>query len=102
MSEDQDNKRESGARKYPAASLDTKSEVSQDAALPKQKKPYGLTEAANNTEEKARHLDGQNPSRATPGPDTEKTSGAGQALAEHSKDAKAPQGGRQPSAYVKK
>lgn len=38
---------------------------------------------------------------ATPSPAPEKVSGAGPAMAEHSKDAKAPRGGRQPGAYVK-
>ncbi|RUW61220.1 hypothetical protein EOA16_12715 [Mesorhizobium sp. M7A.F.Ca.US.008.03.1.1] len=38
---------------------------------------------------------------ATPSPAAEKISGAGPAIAEHSKDAKAPRGGRQPGAYVK-
>jgi BRCT domain type II-containing protein len=102
MSTDQDNKRETGARKYPAVSADTTSETSQEAALPKQKKTYGLTESVEDTEETTGHSDGQNPSRATPSPATEKISGAGPALAEHSKDAKAPKGGRQPGAYVKK
>lgn len=39
--------------------------------------------------------------RASPSPDTAKVSGAGPAVAEHSKDAKAPKTGRQPGAYVK-
>ena len=39
--------------------------------------------------------------RATPSPAMEKTSGAGPAIAERSKDAKAPRAGRQPGAYVK-
>lgn len=38
---------------------------------------------------------------ATPSPATEKASGAGPAIAEHSKDAKAPTGGRQAGAYIK-
>ncbi|RWC49320.1 MAG: hypothetical protein EOS55_06485 [Mesorhizobium sp.] len=37
----------------------------------------------------------------TPSPATEKISGAGPAISEHSKDAKAPKAGRQPGAYVK-
>ncbi|RVD57581.1 hypothetical protein EN828_05440 [Mesorhizobium sp. M2D.F.Ca.ET.185.01.1.1] len=41
------------------------------------------------------------PKPATPSPATEKVSGAGPAIAEHSEDAKAPKGGRQPGAYVK-
>lgn len=39
--------------------------------------------------------------QATPSPAPQKTSGAGPSIAEHSKDAKAPKGGRQPGAYVK-
>ena len=39
--------------------------------------------------------------RPTPSPATEKISGAGPAVAEHSMDAKAPKSGRQASAYVK-
>ncbi|TGQ62688.1 hypothetical protein EN829_032570 [Mesorhizobium sp. M00.F.Ca.ET.186.01.1.1] len=37
----------------------------------------------------------------TPSPATEKVSGAGPAISERSKDAKAPKSGRQPGAYVK-
>ncbi len=37
----------------------------------------------------------------TPSPATQKVSGAGPSIAEHSKDAKAPKAGRQPGAYVK-
>jgi len=37
----------------------------------------------------------------TPSPDTRKFAGAGPAMAEHSKDAKAPKSGRQPGAYKK-
>jgi hypothetical protein len=37
----------------------------------------------------------------TPSPSTQKVSGAGPSIAEHSKDAKAPKAGRQPGAYVK-
>ena len=40
--------------------------------------------------------------RPTPSPSTEKVSGAGPAIAEHSKDAKAAKSGRHPGAYVKK
>ena len=40
--------------------------------------------------------------RPTPNPSTEKVSGAGPAIAEHSKDAKALKGGRQAAASVKK
>ncbi|CDX36558.1 hypothetical protein P9273_14510 [Mesorhizobium sp. WSM4935] len=41
------------------------------------------------------------PNPATPSPATEKVSGSGPAIAEHSKDAKAPKSGRQLGAYVK-
>lgn len=40
-------------------------------------------------------------SRSSPSPDPAKVSGAGPAVAEHSKDATAPKGGRQAGAYVK-
>ncbi|MCV3241790.1 hypothetical protein [Mesorhizobium sp. ZC-5] len=39
--------------------------------------------------------------RSSPSPDPAKVSGAGPAVAEHSKDAKAPKSGRQAGAYVK-
>lgn len=100
MDIEQDNERESGARKLAAVENDTK-ETSQDAALPKADKPYGLTESLDDTQDKTRQSDGTNPSQGTPSPATQKGSGAGPAIAEHSKDAKAPQGGRQPGAYVK-
>ena len=45
--------------------------------------------------------DGARKSRPTPSRETQKFAGAGPAIAEHSKDAKAPKGGRQPGAYVK-
>ena len=100
-----ENNRESGARKYPAKTeADVSDQVSQGAAT--NKKPaggIGLTEPLDDVDEKTRHSDGQNPSRrSTPSPATEKVSGAGPAIAEHSKDAKAPKPGRQPGAYVKK
>jgi hypothetical protein len=47
------------------------------------------------------HLDAARQSRATPSPETRKFAGAGPAIAERSKDAKAPKPGRQPGAYVK-
>ena len=40
--------------------------------------------------------------KPTPSPSTEKVSGLGPAIAEHSKDAKAPKGGHAKPAYVKK
>jgi hypothetical protein len=66
------------------------------------KESFGLTEPVDDVDEKTRHSDGEQPSRqATSSPATEKVSGAGPAIAEHSKDAKAPKAGRQPGAYVK-
>jgi hypothetical protein len=97
MCADQPNNRETGARKYPAVSAARSSATSQNSALPKHKKPYGLTESVDDTEEKTRHSDGQNPSR-TSSDATEKTSGAGPALSKHSKDAIAPKAGRRPGA----
>ena len=51
----------------------------------------GLTRKSDDTARK----------RATLSPAPQKTSGLGPAIAERSKDAKAPKGGRQPGAYVK-
>lgn len=96
---------ETGATKYPAKTdADASDEFSQDAAA--NKKPtggMGLTRRKDEVDDRTRQSDGQNPPRqATPSAATEKTSGAGPAIAERSKDAKAPKSGRQPGAYVKK
>jgi hypothetical protein len=94
---------ESGARKFPAKKdADASDNFSQDAAG--NKKPaggMGLTRPTDEVNEKTHQSDGQNPKRPTPSPSTEKVSGAGPTIAEHSKDAKAPKSGRQPGAYVK-
>ena len=94
---------ETGARKFPAKQdADASDDFSQEAA--ENKKPadgMGLTRSTDEVNEKTRQSDGQNPKRPTPSPSTEKVSGAGPAVAEHSKDAKAPKAGRQPGAYVK-
>ncbi|MGO4833013.1 hypothetical protein AB4144_12085 [Rhizobiaceae sp. 2RAB30] len=84
---------ETGGRKLPERTgPDPSDEFSQDAA--ENKKPplgMGLTES-----------DGQQPRKQpTPSPDSQKF-GAGPAIAEHSKDAKAPRDGRKPGAYVKR
>lgn len=97
---EQDNERESGARKFAPAQGEAK-DTDQNAALPEPDQPYGLTESVDDTQQKTRQSDGTNPSRATPSPATQKVVGSGPAIAEHSKDAKAPKGGRQPGAYVK-
>ena len=99
-----ENNREGGARKHPAKTeADASDQVSQDAAT--NKKPVGgvgLSEPVEDVNERTRHYDGQNPSRKrSVRPAIEKVTGAGPAIAEHSKDAKAPKTGRQPGAYVK-
>ncbi|RTM07170.1 MAG: hypothetical protein EKK31_12565 [Hyphomicrobiales bacterium] len=92
---------ESGARK-PAtkARPDPNDDFSQEAAA--NKKPagdMGLTRPAGEVEDRTHQSDRQR--QPTPSPSTEKTSGAGPSVSEHSKDAKAPKAGRQPGAYVK-
>ncbi|TPM96611.1 hypothetical protein [Mesorhizobium sp. B2-1-3A] len=100
----QENRRETGARKYPANNdPDPADEFSQDAAGNKEPAGgIGLTRKQGEVEDETHQSDDQNPPRhATPSPATQKTSGAGPSIAEHSKDAKAPKNGRQPGAYVK-
>lgn len=94
---------ETGARKLPAKQdADASADFSQAAAGNKPPEGgMGLTKPTGEVNEKTRQSDGQNPKRSTPSPSTEKTSGAGPAVAEHSKDSKAPKAGRQPGAYVK-
>ena len=87
-----ENNRDAGAQ--PAQSdANASDEVSQEA----QKKGTLLHES----KEGSARSNAQS-GRPTPSPATEKVAGAGPAIAEHSKDAKAPKGGRQPGAYVKK
>jgi hypothetical protein len=94
------NSRETGARKYPASKAQP-AETDTHAGMPTAN-PFGLTQPENETSEKTRQSEGVNQrGRATPSPSTEKAAGAGPAIAEHSKDAKAPKGGRQPGADVK-
>jgi hypothetical protein len=97
------NRRETGARKYPAnTGPDPSDEFSQDAAG--NDRPHvdpGLSRKQGEVEDKTHQSVGRNPRQPTPSPATEKSSGAGPAVAEHSKDAKAPKGGRQPGAYAK-
>ena len=97
-----ENHRETGARKSPAKQdADVSDGFSQDAATNKRPDGMGLSKPVDETNEKTRQSDGRDPQPATPSPSTEKVSGAGPAIAEHSKDAKAPKGGRLPGAYVK-
>ena len=88
-----ENTREPGAGALPAKSdADTSDQVSQEAQK----------EGTVRAESKGRSSSPSERGRPTSSPSTEKVSGAGPAIAEHSKDAKAPKGGRQPGAYVKK
>ena len=91
------NSRETGARKYPA-SKQQQAEIDTHAGMPTAN-PFGLTQPADETSEKTRQSEGVD--QPTPAAATEKFAGAGPAIAEHSKDAKAPKGGRKPGAYVK-
>lgn len=98
------NRRETGARKYPANTTPNPSDQFSQAAANNEKPPdrFGLIRKQGEVEDETHQSEGQNPpGRATPSPATEKSSGAGPSVAEHSKDAKAPKGGRQPGAYVK-
>jgi hypothetical protein len=86
------NIRDAGSGAAPTKfDADTSDQVSQEA----QKKGM-LTESSHGASSSR-----PQPGRRTPSPSTEKVSGAGPAIAEHSKDAKAPKGGRKPGAYVK-
>ncbi len=101
---DRTNNRETGARHLPAkADTDANDGFAQDAATNRKPKGgFGLSKPANDVNDKTRHYDGRNPAKQrTPSPATEKVSGAGPSMAEHSKDAKAPKGGRKAGAYVK-
>lgn len=68
----------------------------------KSRSAAGADTSSKEAAQQARPSEGQPlPKQATPSPDNEKL-GAGPAMAEHSKDAKAPKGGRKPAAYVKR
>ncbi|PBB81274.1 hypothetical protein CK218_09925 [Mesorhizobium sp. WSM3879] len=101
----EENRRETGARKYPANTDPDPSDRFSQAAASNEKPHdrFGLTRRQGEVEDKTHQSEGQNPpGRATPGrPATEKASGAGPSAAEQSKNAKAPKGGRRPGAYVK-
>lgn len=95
------NDREIDNRELPAKSdADGNSTVIQNAEAnnPAARDPRHVV-PGNETSGQNPQTDGKKPER-TPSPDPAK-SGAGPAIAEHSKDAKAPNGGRQPGAYVK-
>ncbi|WFP62154.1 hypothetical protein [Mesorhizobium sp. WSM4904] len=101
----EDNRRETGARKYPPNSDPDPSDQFSQAAANNEKPQdrFGLTRKQGEVEDETLQSESQNPpGRATPSPAAEKSSGAGPAVAERSNDAKAPKGGRQQGAYVKK
>ena len=86
-----ENHRDAGSSAHPAKSdADASDQVSQEG----QKKGTILTETMRGSRSEARHS--KAPGGPTPSPSAEKVSGAGPAIAEHSKDAKAPKAGRQP------
>jgi hypothetical protein len=97
-----ENHRETGARKYPAASgPEPQDEFSQDAAgNSPPPNGIGLTQPLDETSEDTKQSEGVNPPRRpAPGQASEKV--AGPATAERPKDAKAPHPGPQPGAGVK-
>jgi hypothetical protein len=88
-----ENNRQSGSGAVPTKfDADASDEVSQEA-----QKEGTLTESSDGSA-----ISKPQTRVPTPSPAIEKVAGAGPAIAEHSKDAKAPKGGRQPGAYVKK
>ncbi|RWC26367.1 MAG: hypothetical protein EOS27_25395 [Mesorhizobium sp.] len=91
-----ENHRETGARKLQSGPNEAdRDRESIEAA--ENKPPADGQGLSQHIDDKTRQSEG----RATPSPETRKFAGAGPALAEHSKDAKAPRRGRQPGAYVK-
>ncbi|TPM21091.1 hypothetical protein FJ953_10510 [Mesorhizobium sp. B2-3-6] len=97
-----ENRRETGATKYPARSDgDPADSFSQDAAGNKPPASgQGLTRPSGEVNEKTHQSEGQNPSRRAP-PDQTPRKGAGSATSEHSKDGQVPPGGREPGAFDK-
>jgi hypothetical protein len=97
MQQPENNNRETGARKYPAAKPQA-DETDTHAGMPTAN-PFGLTEPLDETTEKTRQSDGVDQSKTSPA--IEKVAGAGPALAEHSKDAKALKSGRHSGSFIK-
>ncbi|TPM49169.1 hypothetical protein FJ964_07290 [Mesorhizobium sp. B2-3-2] len=89
-----ENRRETGATKYPARSdVDPADSFSQDAAGNKPPASgQGLTRPSGEVNEKTHQSDGQNPSRRAT-PDQPRKKGAGSAT---SQDDKVPPGDREP------
>lgn len=89
---DNENNRETGARKPEEVTDEKRSEFSQDAAT--NKKPahgQGLSRPADEVNDKTHQSEGVNPRAGEKGNvPIEKTTGAGPGIAAHSKDAKVP------------
>lgn len=94
---------ETGAREpIEKTQPDANEEVSQEVAtnnLPPTR--LGNSESVDDVNEKTRHSEGQNPKwKVPPSPSTEQVAGAGPAIAERSKDARACIPNQQPGADV--
>ncbi len=94
------NQRETGAREPVEDHRPT--DTSQNAAMPDKPKPYGLTEPEDGTDDKAAKSGAKDAHGADkPSPAPQKVTGAGPAIAEHSKDAASPKPGGTKSANEK-
>jgi hypothetical protein len=81
---DPENNRETGARILPAkADADAMDEFSREAAGNRPPEGFGNSESVDDVNEKTRHSDGVDPAHPSP----QQESGAGPAMARHSKDA---------------
>jgi hypothetical protein len=95
-----ENHRETGARKYPAASgPEPQDAFSQDAAgNSPPRHGVGLTQPLDETSEETRQSEGVDPPRRqTPSPSSQKGASA---VPEHPDDAKAPRPGRRPGVHA--
>ena len=93
-----ENDRETGARKAQKREASDRDQSQGDAA---ENKPSNEAQGPSQPLDQNDPSDGARKSRRTPSRETQKFAGAGPAIAEHSKDAKAPKAGRQRGAYVK-
>ncbi|CAG1015906.1 MAG: hypothetical protein F9K19_12935 [Rhizobiaceae bacterium] len=79
-----ENKRETGARILPArADADSMDEFSREAAGNRPPEGFGNSESVDDVKDRTRHSDGVDPAHPSP----QQVSGAGPAMARHSKDA---------------
>jgi hypothetical protein len=96
------NNRETGARKAKPEAADRDRSHAGAAKNKPPKEAKGLAWGdVDETRDQNHPSEGMRKSKPTPSPETRKFAGAGPAIAEHSKDAKAPKAGRQPGACVK-